>query len=795
MIVRNAVDNTYIDSATVVVWMDINSARDGKTNFQTNPDGKVEFPILANGVYNIEISKEGFMTLTRTFTVNVQPGDCAMYEPIDLTPLSPSPLCERGARVSLTWGEHPSDLDLYSYRVNNNDTTDECLTYYCDGKDPCNGTTHDVDNKNGGLNGAETITYCNTEDYVNMIFVDDLAGRGSSLLSSTAKLVIQANNQSVEVHLNTKDTDESDEKRYWLAGCLLLEDYGFIFLEVNEMRDEQPSIDNPHFCYNLVQLKRQSEAEDALPNANLIVNVKKENTIFFASSIELKTPSGLSRHQPASSHGTSSFPIYENGWYEVIVRAPGYSPAVEKIKITCNHTEVLCSSAVHLTLSALKPEGNIKILLNWEEDLNLDLHTVQIDKESTSTHCETFYGQQASCTGSLFGSDIKVGGMPAQDEGEAILLENVANNPTLTYMVFVHDNSVKPNLNSSNTRLALLDGIKEEWVTMPASTVSEAEYWFAGCVAIVGDFFHFVAVNKFSRTNPVETEKLHCVELFKRAPPPSTPAFCMGKTLKINIRNSENNTDINDAKIDIVRVKGQHLESINVTSAMIASDKLSLEGNGIYKVDVYRQGFQTGSNEVSISCDINKCNQCDPSITIPMVGAIRNKHPRVVLVWQKERKNPGLYAIQRNMETGVRQCVSRNNKKCNGVTVNAHNQASKENNFKTMSIGSKLRTNIKYYTIVVNLKSDGNGNEVVDETIKKSKVHVIVTDSYGASLRVNMRTQTYKKDKYWIVGCMGGEYMVTASFTEINQFLDSPPEDGVDYCKHFLSKGKYHLFF
>ena len=79
----------------------------------------------------------------------------------------------------------------------------------------------------------------------------------------------------------------------------------------------------------------------------------------------------------------------------------------------------------------------------------------------------------------------------------------------------------------------------------------------------------------------------------------------------------------------------------------------------------------------------------------------------------------------------------------------------------------------------MNLESDGNGNEVVDETIKNSKVHVIVTDSYGASLRVNMRTQTYKKDTYWIVGCMGGEYMVTASFTEINQFLDSPPEDGV----------------
>ena len=306
--------------------------------------------------------------------------------------------------------------------------------------------------------------------------------------------------------------------------------------------------------------------------------------------------------------------------------------------------------------------------------------------------------------------------------------------------------------------------------------------------------FSFVPVNKFSRTNPVETDKLHCIELFKRAPPPSTPVFCMGKTLKSTIRNCENNADINDAKIDIIRVNGRHLESINVTSEMIASNKLSLEENGIYKVDVYRQGFQTGSNEVSIFWDINKCNQCDPSITIPMVGAIRNNHPRVVLVWQKERKNPGLYAIQRNMGTAVRQCVSRYNQQCNGVTINAHDAVSNENHVKTLSVGSNSTANIKYYTTVVNLKCDGKGNEIVDETVKKSKVHVMVTDSYGASLRVNMRTQTYKKDKYWIVGCMGGEYMVTASFTEINQFLDSPPEDGVDYCKHFLSKGKKNNF-
>ena len=789
MIVINAVDNTPVGGANLLVWMDVNSIRDGKRNFKADEVGYVNFPILANGVYNFEISKEGFLSLTRTFTVDVQPGDCNEFLPVDLSPLSPSPLCERGARVSLIWGEEPADLDLYSHRVNNNDTSDTCLTYYCDGKDPCNGTTHDVDNKYGGLNGTETITYCNTEDYVNMIFVDDLSGRGESLISSSAKLIIQANNQSVEIPLSPKGIEEHKNNRYWLAGCLLLESDGFVFLEVNEVRDGQPDVDTPHFCYNLVQLKRQREAEDALPNANLVVNVKKENTIFYHSSIEVETPSGLARYQETGRHGNTSFSIYENGWYDVTVRAHGYSPAVERVFISCNHTEV-CTTDVNLALSLLKPEGSIKIKLNWEEDLNLDLHTVRIDSVNTDTHCETFYGQQSVCRESVFGSDIKTGGMPTEDEGETITLESVANNPTYTYMVFVHDNSPRPDLPHSTARLSLLDGNKAKLVTMPAAPVSEMNYWLAGCVAIVGDFFHYVSVNKFTRTSPVENDKWHCVELLSRFPPPSPAAFCMGKSLKINIRDSENNTDITGASIDVMNVQGQEIDSVNITTAMTNDGRLALSSNGVYKVHVDKDDYQSASNEVRVSCDINMCRDCNPEVTIPMIGELDEKQSRILLVWQKERTNPGLYAIQKNMETGDHQCVAGPNNDCSGVTENDNNDDTQQNHFKSISISSNSATEIKYFTVVVNLQSKGNENDLVNEEIKNSKVHVIITDSFGESLRVNMRTQTYNKDKYWIVGCIGGEHSLTATFTEINMFLDTPPEQGEDYCAHFVTKGK-----
>ena len=140
----------------------------------------------------------GYVLARSSFHVNMSSGECEMFTPVELTPLSPE--APAGCvRMSLTWGEDPQDLDLYSYRVHKNETEDQCLTYYCNGKDPCNGTAFEVDNKSGGLNGSETISYCSTEDYTNMVYVDDLSGEGASLVSSQARLVIIGSDQRQEV--------------------------------------------------------------------------------------------------------------------------------------------------------------------------------------------------------------------------------------------------------------------------------------------------------------------------------------------------------------------------------------------------------------------------------------------------------------------------------------------------------------------------------------------------------------------------------------------------------------------
>merc|ERR1712142_1242600 len=95
----------------------------------------------------------------------------------------------------------------------------------------------EVDNKNGGLNGSETITYCSTDEYTNMVYVDDLSGQGSSLMSSEARLVIIGSDRTEEVVLNPNEENADGQRynilvissilyiyfvipRYWLAGCL-----------------------------------------------------------------------------------------------------------------------------------------------------------------------------------------------------------------------------------------------------------------------------------------------------------------------------------------------------------------------------------------------------------------------------------------------------------------------------------------------------------------------------------------------------------------------------------------------
>ena len=125
-------------------------------------------------------------------------------------------------------------IDVCDYFTN---STDNCLTYYYNGKDPCNGATFDVDSKNDGLNGSETITYCNTEDYSNMVYIDDLSGHGTSLLSSQTRLIITSSQGTEKILLNPSEVVDVEGKRYCLVDCLFTTNLEhFDFTPVNKSK-------------------------------------------------------------------------------------------------------------------------------------------------------------------------------------------------------------------------------------------------------------------------------------------------------------------------------------------------------------------------------------------------------------------------------------------------------------------------------------------------------------------------------------------------------------------------------
>ena len=215
-----------------------------------------------------------------------------------------------------------------------------------------------------------------------MIYVDEVTGRGSSLASSEAKLIIQAREHSAEVRIKPA---ESMGRRYWLAGCLLLQNGGFTFLEVNQFMSGQPSVEKPHFCYDEIQLRRKAVLAESEAQGELTIIVQAEELVLPGATVELRTPTGLSHYRSTDVEGTASFTVLQDGEYAVLVRSKGYYPVVERKLINCSNGTVDCKQEVFLQLVRVRADGALRLNLAWDTDdvnANLDLHTVQVGKHT-----------------------------------------------------------------------------------------------------------------------------------------------------------------------------------------------------------------------------------------------------------------------------------------------------------------------------------------------------------------------------------------------------------------------------
>lgn len=105
-VVVDAVTGSGLDGADVVFSCD---AADEDISVVSGSDGSYEVELLVNESYDVEISKEGYITETFEIETNGEPGEIIVGDAMTI-----SPELEQGEiRIVLTWGANPSDLDSH----------------------------------------------------------------------------------------------------------------------------------------------------------------------------------------------------------------------------------------------------------------------------------------------------------------------------------------------------------------------------------------------------------------------------------------------------------------------------------------------------------------------------------------------------------------------------------------------------------------------------------------------------------------------------------------------------------
>merc|ERR1712002_1446686 len=100
-----------------------------------------------------------------------------------------SPELEAGqTRIIMTWDDKPMDVDMHVMAVSK-DSGELCRTWF-DDKEGCPAVSQDLDNVEGGLNGAETVTLLDNNvnsKYTYLIAVEDFKFENGESLSCRAE--------------------------------------------------------------------------------------------------------------------------------------------------------------------------------------------------------------------------------------------------------------------------------------------------------------------------------------------------------------------------------------------------------------------------------------------------------------------------------------------------------------------------------------------------------------------------------------------------------------------------------
>ena len=315
---------------------------------------------------------------------------------------------------------------------------------------------------------------------------------------------------------------------------------------------------------------------------------------------------------------------------------------------------------------SLLPAGKtdkIEIVLNWgAKASDLDLHTMQINKESPGAGCETYFNKMGGCENTKLDGNKFNGGA---DGGEKITISNPTDNLKCTYMVFVKDNSADTDeLETSEAHIDISDGTKSLTKTLPkftANTPGGANFWFVGCLRVVGESYEFAAVDTLSRDSPYVSQKLYCDNLFKKdstAGEEKPSQFCEDINLKVRLQTDQESSfssslsgcGANCLTVQIISVGKDEQKIIFEGSPDVDTVSVAITSNGQYLVKVDGDGYVATEGTFDVNCDITTCRSCKPSFVLPVSPKLESDQARIMLSWANLPNALQVFSLERGCE-------------------------------------------------------------------------------------------------------------------------------------------------
>ena len=202
LIARNSQNNNAVAGATGSVSLEGSNGMVAVVNdAQFDSAGRLFVPVSSNGQYTVQVKADGFINADLEVVVACTSANCPNEKLLTMSPVMPP----GQTRIMISWEtEYPEDVDTHVMAVKRSDNS-LCKTWYSNTRG-CASVSQDLDNTDGGLNGAETVTLLDNainKDYRYMVAIHDynFESSGVPFLNSGSSMTVTNGAQTVNRRL------------------------------------------------------------------------------------------------------------------------------------------------------------------------------------------------------------------------------------------------------------------------------------------------------------------------------------------------------------------------------------------------------------------------------------------------------------------------------------------------------------------------------------------------------------------------------------------------------------------